>query len=536
MSETTPSGPGDNAEIRALISQLEHEIESVSDGLSKIRGTVARISYAASFAAPVLSPLGLDTPSDGRDEPAPLEEPVIAPAAAAPSVQVVVPAPPPLSFRAEPPVEPIPAEPPLWDSVAEGASWPRSTIRGVEAGFSGAPVPPPVSPEAVRGFEPAFDAGRWTAPEREVVAGPPSPTGWEIEPPAGVMPHEEAAPAFESPAGSDAQADAPVAGEVPAWTSETPDWTPDAAPAEERAEGLPARLSSGWPDESIWSQSFDWPAMKPGAPTVENDGALGSAAGVTDISDIVAQVRAELEAEAGHEAEQAWMPEGAAFDAAVPASDVAGEAAAPAPAVHGAPDDAARRDEVSRAVEEIRRQIEAGGMEAAMRSPGIETGMPVGAAPRDVPAWSNAELAVSGEDWGAAKPALEAGGGEAMGDDQKPAFRLAAPGSIPDWSHVQMEPSGPPVVVLKDADGRVELASVYETLSVLGCDDGAALLNYTPHSVTVGLPMTAQFPSAEQMADAVERVFGLTSRVESDGVRITVNIGADPKQRNVGAA
>jgi hypothetical protein len=38
------------------------------------------------------------------------------------------------------------------------------------------------------------------------------------------------------------------------------------------------------------------------------------------------------------------------------------------------------------------------------------------------------------------------------------------------------------------------------------------------------------------MAGAVEKVFGLTSRVESDGVRITVNIGADPKQRSVGAA
>jgi hypothetical protein len=37
------------------------------------------------------------------------------------------------------------------------------------------------------------------------------------------------------------------------------------------------------------------------------------------------------------------------------------------------------------------------------------------------------------------------------------------------------------------------------------------------------------------MAKAVEKVFGLVSRVESDGVRITVNIGEDPKQRS-GAA
>jgi hypothetical protein len=99
-----------------------------------------------------------------------------------------------------------------------------------------------------------------------------------------------------------------------------------------------------------------------------------------------------------------------------------------------------------------------------------------------------------------------------------------------------MEPSGPPVVVMKDADGRVELASVYETLHELGCDDGAALLNYTPHSVTVGLPIAAQFPSKERVAEAVEKVFGLTSSVESDGVRITVSIGVNPKQRSVDAA
>src|SRR5690606_25145866 len=112
-------------------------------------------------------------------------------------------------------------------------------------------------------------------------------------------------------------------------------------------------------------------------------------------------------------------------------------------------------------------------------------------------------------------------------EGRRPAFRLAAPGSIPDWSQFKAEPSGPPIVVIKDQDGRVELASVFETLNQPGCGDGASLLNYTPHSVTVGLPLLAKFPGTEEMARVVETVFGIRSRVESDGVRITVSIGED---------
>jgi hypothetical protein len=92
------------------------------------------------------------------------------------------------------------------------------------------------------------------------------------------------------------------------------------------------------------------------------------------------------------------------------------------------------------------------------------------------------------------------------------------------------------MVVMKDVDGRVELASVYETLNELGCGDGASLLNYTPHSVTVGLSVSTKVPTIEDMAAAVEKVFGLTSRVESDGIRLTVNIGVNPKQKSEDAA
>jgi hypothetical protein len=97
--------------------------------------------------------------------------------------------------------------------------------------------------------------------------------------------------------------------------------------------------------------------------------------------------------------------------------------------------------------------------------------------------------------------------------------------SFPDWQNAHIEPSGPPVIVIKDPEGRVELARVYETLSQVNCDDNAALLNYTPHSVTVGLNHKAPVPTKEAMEQAIETVFGRRCRVESDGVRVSVDIG-----------
>jgi hypothetical protein len=207
-------------------------------------------------------------------------------------------------------------------------------------------------------------------------------------------------------------------------------------------------------------------------------------------------------------------------------------------------DDDAKREEVSRAVAAMREQIEAGEFESAMRDNGFDDGSGYDATEKAAHAAPAESSSLSEEEMRAevrraveaTREELSSGVEDAMHEPAKPAFKLAAPGSIPDWSHVALEPSGPPVVVMKDADGRVELASVYETLNELGCGDGAALLNYTPHSVTVGLPISARFPSKEQVSEAVEKVFGLMSRVESDGVRITVSIGEDPRKRSVDAA
>jgi hypothetical protein len=76
---------------------------------------------------------------------------------------------------------------------------------------------------------------------------------------------------------------------------------------------------------------------------------------------------------------------------------------------------------------------------------------------------------------------------------------------------------------------------VYETLSEVDCDENAALLNYTPHSVTVGLNSKATVPSMEAMEDAVRLVFGRACEVDSDGVRVNVQIGKDLKGKDSAA-
>ena len=107
--------------------------------------------------------------------------------------------------------------------------------------------------------------------------------------------------------------------------------------------------------------------------------------------------------------------------------------------------------------------------------------------------------------------------------------------SFPDWQSTRVEPSGPPVIVIKDSEGRVELARVYDTLSRVECDENAALLNYTPHSVTVGLNSKASVPEVEVLTDAVKAAFGRECEVDSDGVRVNVQIGKDLKGKHSAA-
>jgi hypothetical protein len=121
------------------------------------------------------------------------------------------------------------------------------------------------------------------------------------------------------------------------------------------------------------------------------------------------------------------------------------------------------------------------------------------------------------------------------GDDAEGGKDGASRFSFPDWQSTHTEPSGPPVIVIKDSEGKVELARVYETLSKVNCDENAALLNYTPHSVTVGLNVRTPVPEVEDLTEAVRSVFGRDATVDSDGVRVNVQIGKELKGKNSAA-
>ena len=529
MSEANPNGRRENPELSNLIRELELQIEGVNAGLSKIRGTVARITYA-SFGTTTPGPsaawgegAAAADPSDWQ--PAPTEVPEPAPVADASLVSPIVSSPSP-TFAAEttlPISEPQPEQSAvLWDSVAEGASWPRARSNDVE---TAAEAPPLASAWHVESAAPephvVREADAWSVTE----AAPESGFALWGETPAD-------RPSQETEAAAARKAEASFAELSP--LVEEREEKPGEVGAIDPSEEMPSTLSSGWPDESAWSQSFDWPALKRDVGPLAGGEEAPPEETRVDVSDIVAQVKAELAA-----AESAGIEP--ALDTAI-TSDTWVPQAAEAPATQA--DDDAKRDEVSRAVEEMRQQIESGQFETVMRGHGFDDGVKHEAGGAGLSPETAGGKQMSEEDLRtevrraveATREELSTGREEPSHEPEKPAFRLAAPGSIPDWSQVKMEPSGPPVVVMKDVDGRVELASVYETLNELGCGDGAALLNYTPHSVTVGLPISAQFPSREQVADAVEKVFGLTSSVESDGVRITVSIGVNPKKRSVDAA
>jgi hypothetical protein len=197
---------------------------------------------------------------------------------------------------------------------------------------------------------------------------------------------------------------------------------------------------------------------------------------------------------------------------------VAVESFAEDEAVEADPEDEdARRESVAETVARMRAEMAAGAApddETASNEDGAAT---AGADDADV----RDEVRKAVE---AARAEMASGWGK---ESDRPADGAEKKFSFPDWQTTHIEPSGPPVIVIKDPEGRVELARVYETLSQVNCDENAALLNYTPHSVTVGLNTRAQVPSKEDMERAVEAVFGRRCRVESDGVRVSVDIGAD---------
>ncbi len=88
--------------------------------------------------------------------------------------------------------------------------------------------------------------------------------------------------------------------------------------------------------------------------------------------------------------------------------------------------------------------------------------------------------------------------------------------------------NGPPVIVIEDPLGRVELSQVFATLSKVDRSAQAALLNYSPHSVTIGLGMATPVPDPNLLALAAQAVFGRSCTVRSEGNRTAIEVGTHP--------
>jgi hypothetical protein len=87
---------------------------------------------------------------------------------------------------------------------------------------------------------------------------------------------------------------------------------------------------------------------------------------------------------------------------------------------------------------------------------------------------------------------------------------------------------GPPIIVIEDPSGRVELSQVFATLSKVDRSAQAALLNYSPHSVTIGLGMLAPVPDPNELVLAAQSVFGRSCTVKLEGNRTAIEVGTHP--------
>jgi hypothetical protein len=125
--------------------------------------------------------------------------------------------------------------------------------------------------------------------------------------------------------------------------------------------------------------------------------------------------------------------------------------------------------------------------------------------------------------------AVEAARAEMMPEEPPPPLRIVplvpAPGApTPRGADF----NGPPVIVIEDPSGRVELSQVFATLSRVDRSSQAALLNYSPHSVTIGLNMMAPVPADNDLKTAAQAVFGRECNVRTDGSRTAIEIGTRP--------
>jgi len=499
MPESNFSQTNDRS-LREIARDAESQVENLTRALETLRATVRRLATQVEMSEGLAPATGSGygfgrTPQ--ADTALPMDEkPFDFSAAAAALSQEIetashempaAEAPPSAMSYQKPVADPTPAPSktePEWYGVSDGGSWP--------VGPKSAEVPKrdewaidPPAPEAKprpnagateEGLEPVAIVEDTMTDAAEAVAAQEEP----------VAAATDSAFDFDSPV----EDDVTVSGDAA-------DAAAQAAAEEAKAEQKRLSLSSGWPDEGIWSQSFDWPAMRSGigAPPKEPPAPEPK----DEFRSMVDQVRAEIEAARAN---------GETIDFDAPAEPAEG-------------DEDARRAEVQRMVDELRDGIN----DASLEKGGAFE--PAGAI--DAPAGDDEEAKREEARLAVEQMRAEMAGGNRHVSFDPPPPKTPAPSL--DWSHMSAEVSGPPVIVVKDTEGRVELANVYELLNHLDCGESAALLNYTPHSVTVGLPIRAPMPSPDAVERAVGAVFGRAGVIDTDGVRITVQMGTDGKKK-----
>lgn len=593
-------------DMRAQVEGVGATLEALRAGLTRLEASV--LARPLPFAPPEhdgTAPAETPEPADGA-APVEMVEPLGL--AWAPGMPEEAGAEPTPEMPEAIDAEPAPGTPEAVDSEQAEPSW--TTAEATESSWPAAEAAEPVSSnEAPATIEAEQSKPNWTTLAAEE-------SGWAAA---------EAAldSAMASKAAPEVQPDVPqpVAEQVP---------VEPAAPAPEIKKGS----LTGWPDESIWSPSFEWkaPILKPPAGTVKPESDQTAAEDEKTESESASNQAtepvAEITASPPRAFDNSWVFSGGdnslwpagpsaktepdekaanrdevartvaqmrAELGALTGADSAPEAVEPVESGENADDDAARREEVARAVARMRAEL--GGFNATEEEATDEAG----ASWQDYTREANGEAApVAPEDDAARREEVaraivrlraEMGGGEAQdsatfedavdasgpdaygpahGESDEEAVRedvrraveaaradlagpqtpsgAVAPGfqappatpekprfSLTDWT-IDHERDGPPVVVVKDSEGRVELAQVYDALNRIACGDSAALLNYTPHSVTIGLPVRAVIPAIEDMTSAFEAVFGRACRVQSDGARISVSMGTDHDGRSEDAA
>jgi hypothetical protein len=197
----------------------------------------------------------------------------------------------------------------------------------------------------------------------------------------------------------------------------------------------------------------------------------------------------------------------------------------------GSDEDAARED-VRRAVAQMRSEMAVGTATVSLEKPAGDEDMDDEEAKRE-----EVRRAVE-----RTRSDLTFGGRLSMYDDTAPPeadglqpeethglFAAFSGADSPSWQGREPELLGLPAsIIIEDSEGRVELARVYDTLNRVDRSQ-AALLNYTPHSVTVGLAVLERLPEPDVMMAAVKHAFGRACRVTTEGTKMSVKIGDGEK-------